>query len=51
VSGLLSGEGMDGITWMENILKNQSTANIMDVPVPATLLILGLGAVLLRKKR
>jgi len=48
-TGTLSGEWLDGTPWALNILGNSSTATIL-VPEPATLFLLGLGAVMLRKR-
>jgi len=49
-TGTLSGEWMDGTRWAVNIFTNQPTANIFAIPEPATLLLLGLGAVMVRRK-
>jgi hypothetical protein len=49
--GLLSGEWMDGTPWSVSILMHDPTATILAIPEPATLFLLGLGAVLLRKRR
>jgi hypothetical protein len=48
--GTLSGEWMDGTRWATNIAYNETTATIRVIPEPATLLLLGLGAVMLRRK-
>jgi hypothetical protein len=49
-TGILSGEWLDGTPWAINIIKNSSTATILVIPEPATLLLLGVGAVILRKR-
>jgi hypothetical protein len=49
-TGILSGEWMDGTRWVVNILTNRLTATILAIPEPATLLLLGLGAVMVRKR-
>jgi hypothetical protein len=49
-TGLLSGEWMNGTSWSTNIYENDSTATII-IPEPATLFLLGLGAVILRKRK
>lgn len=50
-TGILSGEWQNGTPWTVNIAENQSTAIILVVPEPAMLLLLGIGAVMLRKRR
>jgi len=50
-TGLLAGEWFDGTPWTVNILANRPTAKILAIPEPATLLLLGLGAVMVRRKR
>jgi len=49
-TGTLSGEWLDGTPWTVNILSNYPTARILAIPEPATFLLLGLGAVMLRRK-
>ena len=48
-TGALSGKWMNGTPWTTNIMKNSST--ILLIPEPATLLLLGLGGFMLRKRR
>jgi hypothetical protein len=50
-TGTLIGEWMDGTLWSVNIQLNDPTATIQAIPEPAMLLLLGLGAVMLRRKR
>lgn len=50
-TGILSGEWLDGTLWTMDINENYSTATILAIPEPATLLLLGLGVVILRSKR
>lgn len=50
-TGILSGEWLDGTLWTMDINENYSTATILAIPESATLLLLGLGAVTLRRKR
>ncbi|HBG26979.1 MAG: hypothetical protein A2Y10_15360 [Planctomycetes bacterium GWF2_41_51] len=49
-TGILSGQWLNGTTWSVNIMYNDPTATIL-IPEPATLLLFGFGAVMLRKKR
>ena len=49
-TGTLTGEWMNGAPWMTTITANDSTATIRVIPEPATLLLFGLGAVMLRRK-
>lgn len=49
--GILSGEWMDGTPWAVDILQNESSVTILVVPEPGTLLLLGIGAVMLRRRR
>ena len=50
-TGILSGEWFDGTPWATTIGRNDPGAMIMVTPEPATLLLLGLGVVIMRKKR
>jgi len=50
-TGFLSGEWFDGTGWIMTITNNYPTATILAIPEPATLLLLGFGAVMLRKRR
>jgi len=50
-TGMLSGEWFDGAGWVMNITSHAPTATILAIPEPATLLLLGLGAVMVRRKR
>lgn len=50
-SGRLSGIWMDGTPWNIYIEGRDPTATILMIPEPATLLLLGLGAVVVRRKR
>ena len=47
---MLSGNWFDGTDWSVNIVRNDSTASIMAVPEPATVLLFGLGCLVLRKE-
>ncbi len=49
-TGALSGEWLNGTSWVVNIGDNDSTATLL-IPEPTTLLLLSLGAVILRRKR
>lgn len=48
-TGVLSGEWLDGTPWTIDINENYSTATILAIPEPTTLLLLGLGVIFLRK--
>jgi hypothetical protein len=48
-TGILSGEWLDGTPWAIDIMENYSTATIL-VPEPASLFLLGLGGLLIRKR-
>jgi len=50
-TGTLVGRWFDGTLWSTNIETNQADATILVVPEPATLLLLSLGMVMLRRKR
>jgi hypothetical protein len=50
-TGWLSGEWFDGTPWSVNIYRNAPTVTILAIPEPATLLLFGLGAVIVRKRR
>ena len=49
--GMLFGEWMDGTPFAIDIRVNQSTATIRVIPEPATVLLLGLGGLVLRKRK
>lgn len=49
-TGTLSGQWLDGSLWTTEIAQNDSTATIILIPEPATLLLFGLGGVMIRKK-
>jgi len=50
-TGILSGQWLDGTSWATQISGNSETATILLIPEPATLALLGLGGLLLQKRR
>jgi len=49
--GMLYGEWMNGTQWSVHIQENSPTSTILIIPEPATILLLGLGALFLRKRK
>ncbi len=49
--GIMSGQWIDGTPWSVDIKLNGSSATILVTPEPATLLLLGLGAAMLARKK
>lgn len=50
-TGMLSGQWVNGTEWTTEIAHNDTTANILLIPEPATLLLLGFGGLALRRRK
>jgi hypothetical protein len=50
-TGMLGGKWLDGVSWNTEIVWNYEPANILLVPEPTTLLLLGMGGLLIRKRK
>ena len=50
-TGTLSGQWLDGTEWSTEIVRNDETATILLIPEPATVMLLGLGGLALRRRQ
>ena len=50
-TGILTGKWFDGTSWSTNIIAHDTTTTIMAIPEPCTMLLLGLGGLLLRRRK
>lgn len=50
-TGILAGEWSNGVSWTTEIMNHDTTATILLIPEPATLLLLGLGGLLIRHRK